>query len=234
MQIQSARILITGGSLGIGKATAAKLVAAGAKVAITGRHEDRLRLAAQETGAHAVVSDVTIADDRKRMFDETVKQFGGLDVLVNNAGIGEFPSLREVSLEAFQRVFGTNVFAAALVAQGAVEIFKREGKGNIINVASTAALNGFESGTIYAASKFALRGMTQCWQRELRKHNIRVIGINPSEVTTAFGNTAGQERPEVANKLRSEEIAHTIQAVLEMDDRGFIPEVTVWATNPWG
>ena len=75
--------------------------------------------------------------------------------------------------------------------------------------------------------------MTQCWQAELRKHNVRVILINPSEVTTAFNIETREERPEVPNKLRGEEIAHAIKGALEMDDRGFIPELTVWATNPF-
>jgi len=75
--------------------------------------------------------------------------------------------------------------------------------------------------------------MTQCWQADLRKYNVRVILVNPSEVTTAFGSKERVEREEVYNKLRSEEIAHTIVSTLEMDSRGFIPEVTVWATNPF-
>ena len=75
--------------------------------------------------------------------------------------------------------------------------------------------------------------MTQCWQAELRKYNVRVILVNPSEVPTAFGSTERIEKAEAKNKLRSFEIAHTIVSALEMDDRGFIPEVTVWATNPF-
>jgi 3-oxoacyl-[acyl-carrier protein] reductase len=75
--------------------------------------------------------------------------------------------------------------------------------------------------------------MTECWQAELRKYNVRVILINPSEVTTAIGNPERIERPERENRLRSEEVAHTIRAALEMDDRGFIPELTIYATNPW-
>jgi 3-oxoacyl-[acyl-carrier protein] reductase len=75
--------------------------------------------------------------------------------------------------------------------------------------------------------------MTQCWQAELRKYNVRVFLISPSEVATAFGSKDNVERTAPANKLRSEEIAHAIKSVLEMDDRGFIPELAVWATNPW-
>jgi len=136
-------------------------------------------------------------------------------------------------LKAFHRVYDVNVFGAALMASEAAKLFKKQKSGNIIHIASTAATKGFANGTVYSSSKFALRGMTQCWQAELRKYNVRVILVNPSEVTTAFGDNERKEKPEVKNKLRPIEIAHTIVSTLEMDDRGFIPEVTVWATNPF-
>ncbi len=136
-------------------------------------------------------------------------------------------------MKAFHNVYDVNVFGAALMASEAAKIFKKQKSGNIINIASTAGTKGFANGTVYSSSKFALRGMTQCWQAELRKYNVRVILVNPSEVTTAFGDDERKEKPEVKNKLRPLEIAHTIVSTLEMDDRGFIPEVTVWATNPF-
>ncbi len=233
MNLNETRALVTGGSLGIGKAIAQKLTAAGARVMITGRDANRVEQAAAEVGALPVTADVTNPEDRDRTFAEIKKKLGGLDVLVNNAGIGEFAPLSGISEAQFQSVFATNVFAVALMTQQAVELFRKQNRGNIVTVASTAALKGFESGTVYAASKFALRGMTQCWQAELRKHNIRVMEINPSEVTTAFNNPGREERSEQANKLRGDEIAHAVKAMLEMDDRGMIPELTVWATNPW-
>ena len=119
------------------------------------------------------------------------------------------------------------------MGQKAAAIFKAQNAGNIVNIASTAATKGFPNGTIYASSKWALRGMTQCWQGDLRKHNVRVILMNPSEVATAFGNEERVEREAADNKLRSEEIAHAIVAALEMENRGFIPEFAVFATNPW-
>lgn len=75
--------------------------------------------------------------------------------------------------------------------------------------------------------------MSECWRDELRKYNVRVMMINPSEVTTAFGSSDRKERDPESKKLRSEEIAHAIKSALEMDDRGFTTELTVWATNPW-
>ena len=106
-------------------------------------------------------------------------------------------------------------------------------KGHIINIGSTASLRGFEKGGIYAASKFALRAMTESWQHELRKHSIRVMQVNPSEVATAFNSDERIERTAADNKLRSQEIAYRIKSILELDDGAMIPEFSVWATNPW-
>ena len=234
MKLQGARILVTGGSLGIGKAAAQVLADAGARVAITGRHEGRLRAAAKEIGAVAIVADASRPEDIERTFDDVQRQLGGLDCLINNAGIGRFAEMETATFEEFEKVFRVNVYGAALMGARAAAMFKaQKSRGHIVNVGSTAGLKGFAGGTIYAASKFALRGMTECWQAELRKHNIRVTLIAPSEVATAFGRDDGEERKPAPNKLSTIEIAHAIKAVLEMDDRGMIPELSVWATNPW-
>ena len=108
-----------------------------------------------------------------------------------------------------------------------------QGGGAIVNVASTAALRGFQGGTAYTASKFALRGMSECWREELRRHDVRVMLINPSEVLTDFAKRAGREQEPHPKKLRPEEIAHAVVTMLEMDDRGFVPELSVFATNPF-
>ena len=108
-----------------------------------------------------------------------------------------------------------------------------ESNGHITNIASGAGLLAPGGMAAYASSKFALRGMTQTWQAELRKFNVRVTQVNPSEVTTAFANEERVEREEVSNKLNSQEVADTIVSTLKMRDKGFIPEVTIWATNPF-
>jgi len=234
MKIQGSKILITGGSLGIGKAAAKILVKDGADVIITGRDKGRLEKAAEETGAIPFVADVSQLDQVENTYKFIKENWGKLDCLVNNAGIGSMSThLTEVTEEDFLNVYKVNVIGAAMMARHAALMFKEQNHGNIINIASTAARKGYARGTVYASSKFALRGMTECWQAELRKHNVRVILINPSEVTTAFGDPGRIERPERDNRLRSEEIAHSIKAALEMDDRGFIPELTIFATNPW-
>lgn len=233
MDINNANVLVTGGSLGIGKATAKALVKGGAKVAITGRDEARVHQAADEIGAMAITADVADPADIARTYDEFLGQFDRLDCLINNAGIGTFKHLEGLSLGDFENIFGVNVFGAALMAQRAAMLFKEQGYGHIINIGSTAGQKGFAGGTVYAASKFALRGMTQCWQGELRKHNVRVMLIEPSEVATAFADPDRKERSAPPNKLTSDDIAHAIVSVLSMDSRGMIPELQVWATNPW-
>lgn len=233
MKIDNANILITGGTLGIGHATAKLLIESGANVAITGRDEKRTHKAARDIGAMPITADVANPDDVRKTFKTFMNEYGRLDVLINNAGIGLRRPLAELSLEDFQQVYSVNVFGAALMGAHAAEIFRKQNHGNIINIGSTAALKGYEGGSVYASSKAALRSMTQSWQAELRKHNVRVMLINPSEVTTAFGQEDRQERETEPNKLRSQEIAWAIMSALKMDDRGFIPEQTIWATNPF-
>jgi 3-oxoacyl-[acyl-carrier protein] reductase len=232
MNLQGAKIIITGGSSGLGKATAKTLKEKGAEVLITGRDAVKLEKVANELGIKSLVFDVSDFDSIPMLSAEMVKELNGVDVLINNAGIGDFALLGDITLEQLQSVFNTNVFGLTLLTQEIVKHFKKQQLGNIINIASTASLKGFAYGSVYAASKFALRGLTQCWQAELRKENIRVIQVNPSEVPTAFNAKDRVEREDEAGKLSAQEIADTIAATLEMNNRGFIPEVTVWATNP--
>jgi 3-oxoacyl-[acyl-carrier protein] reductase len=130
-------------------------------------------------------------------------------------------------------VFATNVTGVMLMSREAARLFKERKRGNLINISSTASLRGAPNGTAYYASKFALRGMTECWRAELRKYNVRVFLVNPSEVLTDFARRAGfPQSAENPSKLQSEDIAYMIKAVLEMEDRGFTPELSIFATNP--
>lgn len=232
MDLKNARVFITGGSSGLGKATAQLLINAGAKVAISGRDKEKLMSVAQEMGAIPIELDQSQFDTIEPMAQEVKNQLGGIDVLINNAGIGWRKSLGEITLEDFRAIYDTNVIGLTLLTQAFLNDMKIQGSGHIINIASTAALKGYPTGSVYSSSKFALRGLTECWRAELRQHNIRVMLVNPSEVPTAFAQEDRHPRSEQAGKLTPQEIAHTIKSILEMDDRGFIPEVTVWATNP--
>jgi 3-oxoacyl-[acyl-carrier protein] reductase len=234
MNVKGKNIIITGGSLGIGKETARNLVKKGANVLITGRSKSRLIEARHYTGAKIIEFDIS---DHKNISENAVKCIdildGRVDVLINNAGIGVRKSIDELNIEDFLKVFNVNVFGLALFAKEIIPLMINESYGTIINIGSTASLKGYKNGSIYSSSKFAVRCLTQCWQAELRAHNIRVCQVNPSEVTTAFGNPERVERQDVGNKLTPKEISHSIISAIEMDDRGFINELNIWATNPF-
>jgi 3-oxoacyl-[acyl-carrier protein] reductase len=232
MNLKNAVALITGGSSGIGRAIAQALAASGARVAITGRDEKRLAEAARAVGAHPIRADVANEADVERTYREVQQQFGDLDILVNNAGWGVFKNLVDLERKEVEAVFATNVLGSMLMAREAAKIFVKRQRGNIVNIASTAALRGAPKGTAYYGSKFALRGMTECWRAELRQHNVRVFLVEPSEVMTSFYQLAGLPQKLNESKLRSEDIAHVVKTILEMDDRGFVPEVSIFATNP--
>ncbi len=232
MNLNNAVALVTGGSSGIGYGIAKSLIDSGARVAITGRDKKKLDEAANALGAHPIHADVSKEADVLRTMREVLEKFGDLDILVNNAGLGSFKKLVDFDLASFERTFATNVTGAMLMAREAAKHFVSRNRGNIVNIGSTASHRGAPNGTAYYASKFALRGMTECWRQELRKNNIRVFLVNPSEVITSFGTAAGFEQKDNPSKLRPEDIAHAVKSVLEMEDRGFVTELTVFATNP--
>ena len=232
MNLKNAVALVTGGSSGIGHGIAKSLIDSGARVAITGRDKGKLDKAAKELDAHPIQADVSKEADVQRTMREILEKFGDLDILVNNARLGRLQKVVDFDLASFERTFATNVTGAMLMAREAAKHFVSRNRGNIVNIGSTASHRGAPNGTAYYASKFALRGMTECWRQELRKNNIRVIPVNPSEVVTSFGAAAGFEQKDNPSKLRPADIAHAVKAVLEMEDRGFVTELTVFATNP--
>jgi 3-oxoacyl-[acyl-carrier protein] reductase len=233
VDLKNAAVLVTGGSCGIGFETARLLRDRGARVAICARHADMLESAAKQLGAFPVVADVSNENDVRRLIATMVKEYGDYNVLINNAGFGVFTPLIEQSAEEFFRVWQTNVLGAMLVARESARHFIGRSYGNIVNISSTAGQRGFANGSAYCASKFALHALTECWRAELRQHNIRVMQVNPSEVQTSFGAEESKPvKPQNASKLIASDIGQLIVDMLEMEDRGFVTEATVWATNP--
>jgi 3-oxoacyl-[acyl-carrier protein] reductase len=233
MNLKDAKVLVTGGTSGIGYETAKMLIENGAMVAICGRKQDTVEKTAKELGAEGIVADVSKEQDVINMVKTVIQKFGGFNVLINNAAYGHFSLLKDMDTEKFNAMYAVNVTGAMMVGRECAKHFIENNYGNIINIASTAGKNGYAGGTAYSSSKFALRGMTECWRAELRKNNIRVMLVNPSEVQTNFGSGAGREKRAFnPTKLEAKEVAHTILSMLEMDDRGFITEATIFATNP--
>jgi 3-oxoacyl-[acyl-carrier protein] reductase len=232
MDIKHGKALVTGGSSGIGYATAQLLRDRGADVAICGRKADSVDQAASELGAIGIVADVSHEDDVVRMVERVISELGGYNILINNAGFGSWAPLVDTKADDFRRVWETNVFGAMLVARESARHFVKQNTGNIVNIASTAGKKGSAGGGIYASTKFAVNGLTESWRAELRKNNIRVMQVNPSEVQTNFFVRAGGARATNSSKLESSDIASIICDMLEMNDRAMITEATVFATNP--
>jgi len=228
--VQERRFLVTGGSQGIGAAIVELARAAGHAVVFTGRNEDLLARVAQKTGAHGIHADVSSADDNARTVDACRERMGGIDVLVNNAAYGYRAEIGSIDVEAMRRMFETNVFGLVDITNRVVPLMKAQASGDIVNIASTSGMKGAATATAYGGSKWAVRGISQCWQAELRPHGIRVICVCPSEVQTGFGGRSGRNNP---NKLFAVDIGETIMAALDMPRRALWPELAVFANNPW-
>jgi 3-oxoacyl-[acyl-carrier protein] reductase len=224
------RFLITGGSQGIGAAVVELARKAGHQAVFTGRNQPLVDAVAQKTGAHGLIADVTRSDDNARTVEACVQKMGGIDVLINNAGYAYRAEIGALDISRMKEMFETNVFGLVELTNRVVPAMKARGSGDIVNIASTSGMKGAAAATSYAASKWALRGISQCWQAELRPHGIRVVCVCPSEVQTGFGGRTGRNNP---NKLYAVDIAATIMAALDMPRRALWPELAVFANNPW-
>ncbi len=203
---------------------------AGRQVVFTGRNQALIDEVAQKTGAVGLRADVTSGEDNARTVKACEERMGGIDVLVNNAAYAYRAEIGDLDVKQMKEMFETNVFGLVDITNRVVPQMKARGSGDIVNIASTSGMKGGATATPYAASKWAVRGISQCWQAELRPHSIRVISICPSEVQTNFGGRAGRNNP---NKLYADDIAATIMAALDMPRRALWPELAVFATNPW-
>lgn len=196
---------------------------------ICGRDEAKLEKAAKEIGAIPVRGGCKQRGRYCNPGTRDNRKVDGYNVLINNAAYGYFSPLQAIDTVKFNELLMTNITGAMICGRESAKYFAEKNYGNIVNIASSAGTGGFANGSPYCATKFALRGMNECWRAELRKHNIRVMLVNPSEVQTNFGiNAGGKPRDFNPTKLEGTQIAHLIKAMLEMDDKGFIPEAGVW------
>lgn len=177
-------VLITGGSDGLGKITAQKLLAAGHKVTILSHTPDKTKAAAEELGCMFVVADVTDGEAAAKAVAEAAAAGGPIDILINNAGVWFSRPLEETALADIKRVMEVNALGTMYYAQAVTSSMKQRGQGKIINVNSQAGLQTNPNRTIYHASKWAVTGFTKALEQELRPHGIVVIGFYPGAMNT--------------------------------------------------
>ncbi|MER3443416.1 MAG: short-chain dehydrogenase [Meiothermus sp.] len=209
--------LVTGASEGIGKEIARQLVARGVRVGMLARSRDKLEAAAAELGegALALPGDVTRSADLEQAVARLEERFGGLDYLVNNAGVGVFKPVHELSLEEWRRVLETNLTGPFLATRAAVPAMQRRGGGHVVNIGSLAGKNAFAGGSAYNASKFGLIGFSEAAMQDLRYLGIRVSTVLPGSVNTAFGGN----RAEAEWKIQPEDVAEAVLYVLQSNPR---------------
>lgn len=176
-------VLVTGGSTGIGAATAKLLIERGAKVVITGRGGKALEETAKAIGAHAVVADLRDLAAAAKAIDEVKKKHGRLDVLVNNAGIATIASLADATPQHVRDLFEVNVAGLIETTRAALPLL-RASKGNVVNVTTTLADRPFANMSVYSASKAAVLSLTRAWAKELAADGIRVNTVSPGPVGT--------------------------------------------------
>lgn len=225
--------VITGASSGIGRATARELLNTGARVVIGARRRDRLTAIEDEfpDRAAAVEMDVRSPDDCRRLVDTAITRFGRVDSLIANAGIGMYGGILDHTDEALTTMLDTNVAGTVWPIRAALPEMLKNGRGDIVIVASVAGFRGGADEAVYAATKFAQVGLAGSLDRELREKGVRVTTIGPAGTATEFAIGAGrtEDMPELETYLRPEDIAFAIRTVLEQPRRLRTQYWTIWS-----
>jgi 3-oxoacyl-[acyl-carrier protein] reductase len=237
-KLKNKKAIITGGGRGLGKATAIAFAKEGIDIAITGRNETVLKETVSELqtfGIKAIYSvfDVSNYEDVKRGINNILKSLGSIDILVNNAGIAAFGSFNEMEVSQWSQIIQTNLMGMYYVTKEVLPHLISQNGGDIINVASTAGLNGNANISAYSASKFAVIGMSDSLMKEVRKNNIRVCTLTPSTIESDMSIELGiANRDSHDSVLQPEDFAELIVAGLKLPRRAMLKSASLWSTNP--
>ncbi|HEY9170262.1 MAG TPA: 3-ketoacyl-ACP reductase [Lutibacter sp.] len=238
MLLKSKKAIITGGGRGLGKATAIAFAKKGIDVAITGRNEKILKETVAELKAIGVnatyeIFDVGNYEEVKQGIKNIIATLGSVDILVNNAGIAAFGSLNEMEVSQWTAIMQTNVMGMYYVTKEVLPYLIEKNEGDIINVSSTAGLNGNANTSAYSASKFAVIGMSESLMKEVRKNNIRVCTLTPSTIATEMALELGITDGNVEKVLQAEDFAELIVSILKLPRRAMLASASLWSTNPF-
>jgi NAD(P)-dependent dehydrogenase (short-subunit alcohol dehydrogenase family) len=236
MNLKNTAAIVTGGTKGIGRAIVAALLGEGLSVCIGARKQKEIDKAVKDLNqdgrgrAIGLACDVREYEQVRALINFTVKEFGGLDILINNAGIGIFESVEDTSPEDFRAVLETNLFGVFYCCHAAIPQMKKRGGGYIINISSLAGVNAHPQMAAYNASKFALNGFSEALMQEVRHDNIKVSYIMPGSVNTEFGGDSPSD--EKSWQLTPRDVAQVVIDLLRHDDRSLPSRVEIRPSKP--
>lgn len=224
--------IVTGSTKGIGRAIAERMVNEGANVVVTARTRADVETVAEHLGDNAVgiASDVADPASCRALVEKTVERFGRLDVLVNNAGLGIFKPISDMSVEEWRRQVDVNLGGVFYCSKAALPHLSASGDGFIINVGSLAGRNTFAGGTGYNASKFGLLGMTEAMMLDVRYDDVRVSIVMPGSVNTPFNDN--EVAPERGWKLEPDDCALAVMQLLEYPKQAHVSRVEMRPAQP--
>lgn len=219
MEIKDKVVIVTGASSGIGLATARQLAGEGARVVLAARNESKLRELASEIetdGGHALVvgADLRRQEDIDRVFDETERAFGSLDVLVNNAGRGVYDLIEVGKPDDWRMMLDLNLFGLIYATQRAIKLMKPRKSGHIVNISSVGGRISIPGWAVYNATKWGVNGFSDAVRKEVLADNIRVTIIEPGAVDTNWGENMPKEWEQLRGKIKALESADVAAAIL--------------------
>ncbi len=237
MELEGRVAVVTGASGGIGRAIAEALGEAGCRLAICARRSGPLERAAEALRERtpevvAVPTDVSVEDEVARFAARVRDALGPADILVNNAGTGTFARFLELEVEDYDRIFGVNVRGLFLCSRAFVPDMVARGDGVVVNIASLAGKNAFPAGSIYAASKHAVMGMSRCMMLDLRPEGVRVLTVCPGSVDTRFFDGEEHMVRDREKIMTPPAVAELVLGAIRLSDRGTVSEVEIRPVNP--
>ena len=236
MDYKGKTAIVTGSTKGIGRAIAEALLGAGMNVCVSARKIEEIERTVRELedvgegGVTGAACDVRDYEEVRALFEHAVAEFGGVDVLVNNAGVGIYKPVEEISPEEFRAVLETNLFGVFYCTHEAIPLMKQRGGGYIVNISSLAGTNAHPRMAAYNASKFGLNGFSEALMQEVRHDGIKVSYVMPGSVNTEFGgDTVSAEK---SWQLQPGDVARVVTDLLAHDERSLPSRVEIRPSRP--